>query len=123
MTTLEFTALERAVLAEICRQSGAEGALLERQLATARVIRRDNSGAGFFTEFSVERTTAPLSSTERVFGNVSATIEGFQQPLLLFLFMKDGYAEMLEGATVTDKTDMIDFANVRFRIDPGRSPR
>jgi hypothetical protein len=113
----QFTALEWAALREICRQQGEKSAVLEAQLATAMVIRRENSGAGLFTYLSVDRTTAPVTDSDRVLGNVAATIEGFKQPLLLMLFMKDGYADMLEGATIEDSTVAIDLASLRFRIE------
>jgi hypothetical protein len=116
MATLLFTPLERAALEEVCRQQGPEQAVLEHQLSTARVTERRNSGAGFFTELSVDRGTAPVTNAQRVLGKVAASIEGFEQPLLLMLFMENGYAKMLEGATVTDSTIGIDFSSVRFKI-------
>jgi hypothetical protein len=42
---LHFTGLERAVLEEICKQADEREAL-ERQLASARVTRRKNTGDG-----------------------------------------------------------------------------
>jgi hypothetical protein len=38
----------------------------------------------------------------RVLGRVVATVEGFQEPLLLMLFMKDGYADTLKDAAIDD---------------------
>jgi hypothetical protein len=114
----DFTALERAALKEICRQQPDWRETLESQLATAKVTRRDNSGAGFFTYVAVDRATAPVMSGGRVLGNVAATIDGFKQPLLLMLFMKDGYAEMLEGATIDDSTVGIDLSTLQFKINP-----
>jgi len=115
---LHFTPLERAVLKEICKQSDEREAL-ERQLATARVTRRKNTGDGFFTYFVVDRNGAPLTSRWRVLGNVAASIEGFERPLLLALFMnKDGYADMLEATAVGDSTVGIDLSVVRFTINP-----
>jgi hypothetical protein len=113
-----LTALEEAVLVEICRQQGADRPILERQLATATVTSRKNSGAGFFTYLAVDRTIAPVLNKARTVGDVVAIIDGFEQPLLLMLFMKDGYAEMLEGAAVVDSTVGIDFSSVRFRFGP-----
>jgi len=85
---------------------------------TATVTRRENSGAGFFTYLAVDRTTAPVRNAKRVLGNVTASIEGFKQPLLMMLFMKDGYAEMLEAAAVDDSTVGIDPSTLRFKIGP-----
>lgn len=113
---LHFTALERAVLKEICRQQPGSREALESQLAAATVTRRENSGAGFFTYLAVDRTTPPLARPTGVLGNVAASIEGFKQPLLMMLFIKDGYTEMLEGATVDDSTVGIDLSAITFKI-------
>jgi hypothetical protein len=115
---LHLTPLEQAALKEICRQESDAREALERQLATATVTRRENSGAGFFTYLAVDRRIAPVSSSERVLGLVAATIDGFEQPILLMLFMKDGYADFLEGATVGDSTTGIDLSTLRFKIGP-----
>jgi hypothetical protein len=113
---LQFTALERAVLEEICKQADDREAL-ERQLATASVTRRENTGDGFFTYFAVDRNSPALRGRWRVVGNVAATIEGFERPLLLALFMnKDGYADMLEATTAGDSTDGIDLSTVPFKL-------
>jgi hypothetical protein len=112
----DFTALERAALQEICEQQADERAALETQIATGTVSHRENSGAGFFTYLAVDRTAPPVTSGGRVLGNVAAEIEGFKTPLILILFMKDGYANMLEGAATADSTVGIDLSNLRFRI-------
>ena len=52
----DFTALERAVLAAICAMYSADRAALEAQLSTATLLSRENTGAGFYTRFAVERT-------------------------------------------------------------------
>jgi hypothetical protein len=111
-----LTALERAALQEICEQQTDERAALEAQLAMATVTRRENSGAGFFTYLAVDRTAPPVTSGGRVLGDVAAEIDGFKTPLLLMLFMKDGYADMLEGAAVVDSTVGVDLSNLGFRI-------
>ena len=111
-----FTRLEQAVLDEICKRS-RERPALEHQLATARVSRRKNTGDGFFTYFAVDRSGPPLTGPWRVLGNVAVTIEGFERPLLVALFMsKDGYAHMLEATTAAESTAGIDLSAVRFEI-------
>lgn len=115
---LHFTALERAVLQEICKESG-ERETIECQLATARVTRRENTGDGFFTYFTVDRNGPALTSRWRVLGNVVVTIAGFENPLLIALFRNsDGYANMLEGTAAGDSTAEIDLSTVAFKINP-----
>ncbi len=65
---------------------------------------------------SVDPATGPIARIERVLGNVTAQIEGFNAPLILLLFMKDGYVHFLEGATCADTTVGIDLTNVVFAI-------
>jgi hypothetical protein len=50
---------------------------------------------------------------------VAASIEGFKQPMLLSLFTKQGYAFMLEGATIDDSTVGLELAALQFSIQPG----
>jgi hypothetical protein len=113
---LHLTELERAALEEICRQQSGERGALDGQLATAVVNRRENSGAGFFTYLEIDRTTTPIVSGGRVLGRVTAFIGGFKQPLILMLFLKEGYAEMLEGAAVADSTVGIDLSTIQFKL-------
>jgi hypothetical protein len=115
---LHFTALERAVLQEICKEAG-ERETIERQLTTARVTRRENTGDGFFTYFEVDRNGPALTSRWAIVGNVVVTIEGFENPLLIALFRnRDGYANMLEGTAAGDSTAGIDLSIVPFKINP-----
>jgi hypothetical protein len=113
-----LTPLERAVLARISSEHPDAREALEAQLATATVVRRENSGAGFFTYLTVDRSTRPLIASETVFGNVAALIKGFKQPMLFLLFTKDGYVVMLEGATIDDSTVGVDLASLPFTMQP-----
>ena len=116
---LHFTALERAALEDICGQQADERGVLESQLATATVTRRENTGGGFFTYFTVDRNGPPLTSRWRVVGNVAAMIVGFERPLLIALFMdKDGYAHMLEATVMGDSTVGVDLSTVQFKLNP-----
>lgn len=116
---LHLTALERAALEEICRQQIEGQSALRSQLAEVTVVQRENSGTGFFTYLSVDKAAPPVTNAERVLGNVAASVEGFKQPLLLLLFMKDGYMDMLEGAALDDSTTEIDLSTVRFKVAAG----
>ena len=115
---MDFTGLERAVLAEICREA-KEPEVLERQLTTASVTRRENTGDGFFTWFGVDLDSAALTGRWRVLGNVVAAIEGLERPVIVTLFRnKDGYANMLEATAAGESTLGIDFTTVRFTLNP-----
>ena len=111
-----FTSLEQAALDEICKHA-RERSVLEDQLATAVVDKRNLTETGFFTYFTVAENGPPLTSRSRVLGNVAVSIEGLTNPLLIALFMsKDGYAHMLEATAAEDSAIAIDFSAVRFEI-------
>jgi len=55
----DFTPLEQAVLRAICEMHPVDQVALEGQLSTAMILSRENTGAGFYTRFSV-RDTAPI---------------------------------------------------------------
>lgn len=116
---LSFTELERAALEAIGRQHPDDRAALQAQLAMARVVRRENSGAGFFTDLAIDEAAPRVTSRHRVLGNVGATVDGFDAPLLLMLFMRDGFAEMLEGAACGDSTVGVNLEALRFDLVPG----
>jgi len=113
-----FTALEQAVLEEICARETVLGAALETQLSAATVISRKNTGAGFYTDFEVTRSVAPLATSKKVIGEVWAEIAGFESPMTFLIFVADGYASCLEGATVGDSTTGVDLSAVTFTILP-----
>ncbi len=115
---LHFTALERAVLEEICSEQAAERGVLEGQLATATVTRRENTGDGFFTYFAVDRNGPPLTRRGGVLGTVAPPIVGFERPFFITLFLKDGYASMLEATTWGESTVGIDLSTLRIKINP-----
>jgi hypothetical protein len=107
--------LEKAVLEQMLRQaSGNLLPLLREQIEGASVVSRKNTGAGFFTELKVKQVSKPIEA--KVIENVCADIEGFDQPMLFLLFLRDGVIHKMEGATIDDSTVDIDFSNVRFLI-------
>src|ERR1700761_5855250 len=99
----DFTLLERAALQEICRIFPADRPALEAQLATAKVTERENSGAGFFTNFDVSHDVEPLPG-DRLRSGGWAKVDGFKQPVGFILWLKDGRAACLEGFTIDDST-------------------
>jgi hypothetical protein len=109
--------LEKAVLEQMLRQaSGNLLPLLTEQIEGASVVGRKNTGAGFFSALKVEQVSKPIEA--KVIQDVWADIEGFDQPMLFLLFLRDGVIHTLEGATIDDSTVDIDFSNVRFVIRP-----
>ena len=116
-TDLEFTALERAVLAGICEMHPADCAALQAQLAAATVLRRDNTGAGFFTYFDVDRSAASPVSGRRLRNGPEAQIDGFAYGMGFILWLVEGYANNLEGySNGGESTRDIALDKVKFKI-------
>lgn len=114
-----FTPLEQAALRGICEEAGSgERASLEAQLSTARVHSRENTGAGFFTRFDVERAgIAPLCGP-RLRNGPDAQIAGLERGMGFILWLKEGYADCLEGYDYEGNTSGIDFERVDFEMLP-----
>jgi hypothetical protein len=119
MSTSEFNALERAALNEIANQYPVQCAGLKAQFTAAKVQSRENTGAGFYTWFAVDRTMVAAVSCDRIIGYAGTNIEGFDTPMTFLLFTTDGYADCLEGASVTDCTTGIDFSAIKFELMQG----
>src|SRR5215469_4177247 len=86
-----LTALELAVLRDLCRQLPFEAqAALERQINGLSVVSRKNTGAGFYTHFAVEGETTPPINVDVKGYHVSATIDNIEDALGFILWLKDG---------------------------------
>lgn len=108
--------LERAVLAAIAAQNPHLQRALEAQFAASTVINRENSGAGFFTHFRVDRANAPAVLSEKTLGDVEADIVGLPEPMTFLMFIERGYAVMLEGTALDGDTSELDFDAAVFSL-------
>jgi len=115
-----LTALELAVLRDLCRQLPFEAqAALERQINGLSVVSRKNTGAGFYTHFAVEGETTPPINVDVKGYHVSATIDNIEDALGFILWLKDGYVDNLEGYTLAlASTEGMDLATAKFQIAP-----
>ena len=111
-----FTPLECAVLDAICSKQGTERTAFEAQLSAATVLRRENTGAGFCTYLSVERSSnAPLGG-ERHRRGPAVQIDGLKHGMGFVLWLKEGYADCLEGYCYDERTTGIAFEQVPFEL-------
>jgi hypothetical protein len=115
----DFTTLERAVLAAICRMYSEDRAALEAQLSTATLLRRENTGAGFFTRFKVDRTSCAPIGAKRLREGPEAKIDGLEYGMGFILWLKEGYADCLEGHSYAESTTGIALEAMRFEILQG----
>ena len=93
-----LTPLEAAVLETLLRPNGDPFDALRQQLAHASVVKREFSGVGFFTHFSVPagaHIRRDLSDCQ--FGSIGADIAGLRHGAGFLLFVRDGGVSFLEG--------------------------
>jgi hypothetical protein len=108
--------LESSVLRAMCRRAAACGTILQSQLAHAQVKGRENTGAGFYTNFEVDRAQAIPFKKDMVIGDVASQLEDLNNPMVFLVFIKNGYVDFLEGAADEDSTVGLDFAQAKFKL-------
>lgn len=111
-----LTPLEHAVLRAICDKHPADRAALEAQLSTASVLRRENTGAGFFTYFSFDRTSNAPIGGDRLRNGPTVKVEGLEHGMGFILWLKQGYVDNLEGYSYAGSTTDIAFDRVFFEV-------
>lgn len=94
-----FTALEGRAIDAIREMSPEIAAPLGRLLTTARLTERDNTGVGFFSSFTVDRTLPAISWHQRFVDGPNAEVQVGDDVLLMgfILWLEDGYPDCLEG--------------------------
>ena len=111
-----FTTLERAVLAWICDAYSDDRATLEAQLSIATLLSRENTGAGFYTRFAVDRASSIAIGGMRLRHGPATKIVRLEQGMGFILWLKDGYADCLEGYSYSESTTGIVFESAGFEI-------
>src|ERR1700741_907874 len=111
-----FTVLERTVLTAICDMHPADRAALAAQLSTATLRSRENTGAGFYTRFAVERDSSRAIEGERSRVGPETKVDGLQHGMGFILWLTEGYADCLEGYSYGESTGGISLESVSFEI-------
>ena len=119
----QLSALEMAAAVVLAKQVSPDGsdALIE-QLMTAEVSGREFTGLGFYTEFSVDRTLPPALVTVSPGGWICSEVGPDAYPLEFMLYVKDGYAEMLEAYSYFDGYGDIDLLTASFSAPTAFEP-
>jgi hypothetical protein len=112
----DFTNLERAVLAAICEMHSADRAALEAQLSTATLLSRENTGGGFFTRFVVDRASSVAVGGMRLRDGPAIRIDGLEHGMGFILWLKEGYADCLEGYSYAESTTGLALEGVGFEV-------
>ena len=111
----ELSALEMAVGVLLARQiSPDESQVLIEQLKSAQVSMRDFTGVGFYTEFSVDKGLAPVNVKSSPGGWVRSEVGPNAYPLEFMLYVRDGYAEMIEAYSFFDGYGDLDLLTASF---------
>lgn len=115
---LKPTDLEIAVIKALSDQLDAEDRQnLLSQISTTTVIKRENSGAGFFTYFSVDRKSEIKIKTDTRNFYASAAVDGLDGDLGFILWSREGFLDFLEGYTEgAGNTIGMDLTQLSFRI-------
>ena len=114
---VDFTPLERAVLAAICEKYPSDRSALEAQLATARVRNRENTGHGFFTKVDVKKTPDTALPPPRLRdGPQLVSVHGLKHGMGFILWLTDGFASSLEGYAYADSTVELDLETAEFTL-------
>lgn len=96
----DLSRLERAVLEKLLLGDQEALELLRRQLATAQVVHREMTGAGFLTRLVVSQSLPAADIPSKVYlGDVVAEVEGLRYGLGFILFIEHGRLALLEGYT------------------------
>jgi len=115
----DFTLLEQAVLRAICEAHPVDQAALESQLSTATVLSRENTGAGSYTRLAVEHSSRTPIGDERLRRGPTVRIDGLEHGMGFILWLKEGYADYLEGYSYEESTTSIALERAGFEILQG----
>lgn len=113
---VRFTALELAALHSIFSEAPELASGLERQLSTATVTERENSGRGFFTTIAVADDAHRVNSPPVLGYETHAHVNGMEYGLGFVLFVKDGALSLLEGYALAGSTSGLDLTDLAFEV-------
>lgn len=108
--------LERSVLRALAERNPSYRAVLEAQLAYAKILQRRNTGGGFWAEFEIPSERVLQFDGAPVIHGVACRIEGLKNPMVFILFTANGYLDFLEGAAVSESTTEVNFDDPKFEL-------
>jgi hypothetical protein len=115
----ELSPLENAVLDAICKEMPDEAHAISSQMSNLNVLRRENTGHGFFSYFAGTRPGPPIGHRALPAGSakvVAAWIKGLKNPVIFVLFTREGKLHMLDGSAIEEATNDVDFFTAEFEL-------
>jgi len=94
----DLTDFETQVLHEIAPLFGANEALFRQQVENCQVTDRVNTGSGFYTRLTLDRSSCQPLSYNQQGGHFH--VDAVAHGLGIVLWDKDGYLETIEGYTM-----------------------
>ena len=95
---VELGQLERDVMELLLAGDDPILNVLREQYRLAEVVKREETGAGFYVHFSVDPRATRLDTGKSLhFGDVTAEVEGLNYGAGFVLHVRDGAIECLEG--------------------------
>lgn len=121
--TDQLSDLEIAAATLCAGQIGVQGGKrLVQQLATAQVTLREFTGYGFYTEFDVDQGLAAEGVTASPGGWVRSFVGPAAYPLEFMLYVRDGYANMIEAYSHGNGYGDLDLLTTSFTPPQSRAP-
>lgn len=115
MRMMGLSGLEMAVARLLAAQVSVDGGgRWLAQLTSAEVIRRQFTGVGFFATISVDRKLPPAPVASSPAGWVRSLVGPAAYPLEFMIFIRDGYADMIEAYSFYDGYGDLDLLTCEF---------
>jgi hypothetical protein len=115
----ELSPLEKAVLVGICKEMPDEAHAISSQMSNLNILRRENTGHGFFSYFAGTRPGPLIRHRALPAGSakvVAAWVKGLKNPVIFVLFTHEGKLHMLEGTAIEEATNDVDFFSTEFEL-------
>ncbi|MEO1921905.1 MAG: hypothetical protein ABGW84_08485 [Sphingomonadaceae bacterium] len=114
---MKFTNLENAGLSRMIEACPEARPTLEMQGANAEVVKRENTGVGFFTTLKVKKDAPLMTQSKSDVAHAFAEVSGIENGMGIILFQANGLIDQIEFWTVTPaRTDKLDPYDLEFEI-------
>jgi hypothetical protein len=115
-----FNALESAALHRIANDYSEHAAILIEIFNRCTVIKRLNTGGGFYSDISIDGLDQLPDGFPTVFGDAWLSIEGMKVGICCLIHLTTKIPPTFEGYSLAgENTSDIDFDKVRFRVEVG----